>query len=64
MMPRWVLQEYFESGELVELSFEQPLGVTQNQHLGIYMLYQKHAYSSPKVKAAVDFITARVRELN
>ncbi|WP_117233179.1 LysR family transcriptional regulator [Vibrio maerlii] len=64
MMPHWFLLDALAKGELVELKFEQPIGVTQNQHLGIYMLYQKHAYSSPKVKAAVDFITARVRGLS
>lgn len=61
MMPRWVLQAYFDSGELLELTFQEPLGITQNQDLGVYMLYQKLAYGTPKVKAAVDFIRARVK---
>lgn len=62
MMPRWALQPYFESGDLQNLHFDEPLSITQNQDLGVYMLYQKLAYSTPKVKAAVDFITARVKQ--
>ncbi|MGF1695731.1 LysR substrate-binding domain-containing protein [Vibrio lamellibrachiae] len=61
MMPRWALQPYFDRGELVELTFHEPLSITQNQSLGVYMLYQKLSYATPKVKAAVDFITARVK---
>jgi DNA-binding transcriptional LysR family regulator len=61
MMPRWVLQPYFERGELVELTFDEPLAITENQNFGVYMLYQKLSYATPKVKAAVDFITARVK---
>lgn len=61
MMPRWVLKPYLESGELVQLQFDQPLNITENSGLAVYMLYQKNAYGTPKVKAAVDFITARVK---
>jgi DNA-binding transcriptional LysR family regulator len=61
MMPRWVLQPYFDVDELVELHFDEPLSITQSQILGVYMLYQKLAYATPKVKAAVDFITARIK---
>ncbi len=61
MMPEWVLKPYLESEELTRLVFDQPLSITQNPDLGVFMLYQKHAYSIPKVKAAVDFISARVK---
>ncbi|NMH66270.1 LysR family transcriptional regulator [Shewanella salipaludis] len=61
MMPRWVLQPHFDKDELQELTFAEPLSITQNQDLGVYMLYQKLAYATPKVKAAVDFISARVK---
>ncbi|MCK6265788.1 LysR family transcriptional regulator [Vibrio sp. ZSDE26] len=61
MMPRWALQPYFERGDLVELTFDEPLNITENPHLGVYMLYQKLSYATPKVKAAVDFIAARVK---
>ncbi|PMH43216.1 LysR family transcriptional regulator [Vibrio sp. 10N.286.49.B3] len=61
LMPRWVLQPYFTRGELVELDFPEPLAVTQGQNMAVYMLYQKLSYATPKVKAAVDFITARIK---
>lgn len=61
MMPRWVLAPHLQQGELVELTFNEPLNITQNQTLAVYMLYQKLAYSTPKVKAAVDFIVARIK---
>lgn len=61
MAPRWALQEYLQSGELVELFFEPPLQVTQNTDLAVYLLYQKQRYSVPKVKVAVDFLVARVK---
>ncbi|MGR5119623.1 LysR family transcriptional regulator [Vibrio astriarenae] len=56
MLPRWVLEPHFQQGELTELSFPQPLRVTQHQELGVYMLYPQLSYLSPKVKVAVDFI--------
>ncbi len=62
MMPRWALLPYFERGELIELTFDEPLSISQNQEMGVYMLYQKLAYDTPKVKAAVDFIRTRVRD--
>lgn len=61
MMPHWVLKPSFDNGELQELSFSEPLNITQNKDLGVFMLYQKLGYGTPKVKAAVDFITARVK---
>ncbi|MBV1919733.1 MAG: LysR family transcriptional regulator [Pseudomonadales bacterium] len=61
MMPRWVLAEYLESGELIELNIEPALSITQNPNFGIYLLYQKQRYQVPKVKAAVDFLVARVK---
>jgi DNA-binding transcriptional LysR family regulator len=63
MMPHWVLKPYFDKGELQELTFNEPLNITQRKDLGVYMLYQKLGYATPKVKAAVDFITARVKGL-
>ncbi|MEZ8824014.1 LysR family transcriptional regulator [Vibrio amylolyticus] len=61
MLPRWVLKPYIERGDLIELVFDEPLNITENPNLGVYMLYQKLSYATPKVKAAVDFITARVK---
>lgn len=62
LMPRWVLQPYFNSAQLIELEFQEPLGITQRHDLGVYMLYQKTGYAIPKIRAAVDFITERVKE--
>jgi DNA-binding transcriptional LysR family regulator len=62
MMPYWVLKPYLESGELIQLKFDQPLDITQSANLAVYMLYQKSSYGIPKIKAAVDFIAARVKD--
>jgi DNA-binding transcriptional LysR family regulator len=61
MAPRWSLRSYLDSGELQELFFDPALRVSQNPNLAIYLLYQKQRYLVPKVKAAVDFIVARLR---
>ena len=61
MSPRWAVTSYIESGELEELFFDQVLRITQNMDLAVYLLYQKQRYLVPKVKAAVDFLVARVR---
>lgn len=63
MAPRWSLTGYLDSGELQELSFDPALRISQNPDLAIYLLYQKQRYLVPKVKAAVDFIVARLRPL-
>ncbi len=60
MAPRWSLADRLESGELQELFFDSVLRVSQNPDLAIYLLYQKQRYLVPKVKAAVDFLVARV----
>jgi len=61
MLPRWVIREYLGQGELVELKFADPLQISE-QKLGVYMLYQKLDYHVPKIKVAVDFLVARVRQ--
>ncbi len=61
MSPRWALAAYIERGELQELSFDSKLHITQNTDLAVYLLYQKQRYLVPKVKAAVDFLVARVQ---
>ncbi len=61
MMPRWVLQPYLDSGVLQALTIEPKLHITQNSNLGVYLLYASHRYAVPKVKAAVDFLVARVK---
>ncbi|MCL1068311.1 LysR family transcriptional regulator [Shewanella olleyana] len=62
MMPRWVLSPFLERGELVELNFEPPLSATQSADFGVYLIYQKQRYHVPKVKAAVDFLVARIKK--
>ncbi|MEH6592284.1 MAG: LysR substrate-binding domain-containing protein [Halioglobus sp.] len=60
MAPRWSLAAHLESGQLQELFFNTTLCVTQNSEMAIYLLYQKQQYTVPKVKAAVDFLLARL----
>lgn len=61
MAPEWAISAYIESGELLELRFEPSLKISQNDDLAVYLLYQKHRYLMPKVKAAVDFLVARIK---
>lgn len=61
MLPRWVLAPYLRRGELQELSFLPPVTITQNPAFAIYLLYQKQRYRVPKIKAAVDFLVARIK---
>lgn len=61
MAPRWSLTAYLDSGELQELQFDPPLRISQKPDMAIYLLYQKQRYLVPKVKAAVDFLVARLR---
>lgn len=64
MSPRWALATYLESGELQELVFDPVLRITQNADMAVYLLYQKQRYLVPKIKAAVDFLVARIQERN
>ncbi len=61
MLPRWVLKGYLERDELIELKIDPVVSTTQNPEFGIFLLYQKQRYHVPKVKAAVDFLVARVK---
>lgn len=61
MSTRWALAPYLASGELQELTFDHPLAITQHADLAVYLLYQKQRYRVPKVKAAVDFLVARLQ---
>ncbi|GLQ29957.1 LysR family transcriptional regulator [Litoribrevibacter albus] len=62
MAPRWSVEPYFENGQLQELHFNQPLRITQNPDMAIFLLYQKQQYVVPKVKVAVDFFVARLKD--
>ncbi|MFT6895633.1 MAG: DNA-binding transcriptional LysR family regulator [Paraglaciecola sp.] len=61
MAPRWLLADYILRGELQELFFEPVLRITTNADFAVYLLYQKQRYRVPKVKAAVDFLVARLK---
>lgn len=61
MAPKWLLKDYLASGELQELRLTPHINVTSGNDLGIYLLYQKPRYLVPKVKAAVDFLVARIK---
>ncbi len=62
MAPGWALTATIERGDLQELAFDPALTITQNTELAVYLLYQKQRYFVPKVKAAVDFLVARVQQ--
>ena len=64
MMPRWALSRFLTSGQLVELDIKPGLTITQNTNLGLFLLYQKQRYQVPKLKAAVDFLVARIKAIN
>lgn len=61
MSTRWAISQYIKSGDLKELTFEHELAINQNANMAVYLLYQKHRYLVPKVKAAVDFLTSRIQ---
>ena len=60
MLPRWVVQPQVDKRELVEIDIQPPVTVSQNGGMGVYMLYQKHKYHVPKIKAAVDFLKSKI----
>lgn len=55
-LPRWVAIDYLKTGQLVELTFDEPVNITPLNDFALYLLYQKHRYAVPKIRAAVDFI--------
>jgi DNA-binding transcriptional LysR family regulator len=61
MAPRWAAAHYLASGKLIELVLEPQVQITQNNDMAVYLLYQKQRYLVPKVKAAVDFLVARIK---
>lgn len=61
MTPRWAAAPYLASGELLELALDPVVQINQNNDMAVYLLYQKQRYLVPKVKAAVDFLVARVK---
>ncbi|MEH6452112.1 MAG: LysR family transcriptional regulator [Psychromonas sp.] len=64
MIPRWAITPYIESGELKELTIKPRVSITQSPNFAVFMLYQKQGYQVPKVKAAVDFLTEKLKRVN
>lgn len=62
MLPPWASKPYIESGQLQAIEFDPPLRMTLQGEPGVFMLYPKQRYQVPKVKAAVDFFTAALKE--
>lgn len=61
MLPRWVLKPFIAKGVLLELDIEPSISITQHPDFAIFLLYQKQRYNVPKIKAAVDFLVARIK---
>ena len=59
-----IIKDYIDSGELQALSLSPEVNITSSNDFGIYLLYQKQRYLVPKVKAAVDFLVARIKQLH
>ena len=60
MLPQWVLAEYIEKKQLMELHLSSQLCVSPNPDFAVFMLYQKQRYHVPKVKAIVDFMLKKL----
>ncbi len=63
MSPRWLTQTLAQDKDktLVEIPFAQPINITRRTDIGIFLLYQKQHYVTPKVKVAVDFFIDKIR---
>ncbi|WP_413112928.1 LysR family transcriptional regulator [Thaumasiovibrio sp. DFM-14] len=59
-LPRWAAQDYLSDERLLPLSFTEPVNVTPQRDFALYLLYQRHRYSVPKIRAAVEFIQREV----
>ncbi|EAR09887.1 LysR family transcriptional regulator [Reinekea blandensis] len=61
-MPKWVCEEEIERGQLIELTLDAPTRITPDNQFAVYLLYQTHRYSIPKIKVAVDYLLERLTE--
>lgn len=59
-LPKWVCAEEIRAGTLVELDFDEPTHITPDTDFAVYLLYQKHRYTVPKIRVAVDFILQKL----
>ena len=62
MLPPWAAQPYVERGELQPLKFDPPLRMTLEGHASVYLLYAPQRYQIPKIRVAVDFLVAQLRQ--
>ena len=60
MAPRWLVDPFLQTGELVELLGDPVMSVNQDPDLAIYLLYLKPRYLVPKVKVFVDFLVEKL----
>lgn len=62
LLSEWGLRSYLRSGELVQVTLEQPVSVGRGGESGIYLLYLQPRYRIPKVRVAVEFLVERLGE--
>lgn len=62
LLSEWGLRGYLRSGELVQVTLDQPVSVGRGGESGIYLLYLQTRYRIPKVKVAVEFLIERLGE--
>ncbi len=60
LLSEWGLKRYLQSGELVQLTLDQPVSVNRGGEAGIYLLYLQTRYQIPKVRVAVEFLMERL----
>jgi DNA-binding transcriptional LysR family regulator len=60
LLSEWGLRDDLRSGELVEVTLDQPVSIGRGVEAGIYLLYLQARYQVPKVRVAVEFIVERL----
>jgi len=62
LLSEWGLKSHLGSGELVQVTLDQPVSVGRGGESGIYLLYLQTRYRIPKVRVAVEFMVERLGE--
>jgi DNA-binding transcriptional LysR family regulator len=60
LLSEWGLKSHLSSGELVQITLDQPVSVGRGGESGIYLLYLQTRYRIPKVRVAVEFLVERL----
>ncbi|WP_445358405.1 LysR family transcriptional regulator [Microbulbifer sp. ANSA005] len=55
-VPSWSICNYLDTGELVQVPCEGKVSVSPGGDLGVFLLYERTKYQTPKIKLCVDFI--------